>query len=89
MKTEDTEAARTLPRAFQRVGDGIIESMKGVSKCLARTETNGESNLMEEIADWKTCTMKHGLLSLLEITECLRAKKALFRNRPEITQSLL
>ena len=52
MKTEDAEAARTLPRAFQRVGDGITEGMKGVSKCLAKTETNGETNLMEEIADW-------------------------------------
>ena len=52
--------------------------MEGVSKCLARTETDGESNLMEEIADWKTCTVKHGFLSFLEVTEYLRAKKALF-----------
>ena len=74
----DTEAAGQNPRTIQMVGDGITESMEGVSKCLARTETDGESNLMEEIADWKTCTMKHGLLSLLEITECLRGKKALF-----------
>ena len=74
----DAEAAGQNPRTIQRVGDGITESMEGVSKCLARTETDGESNLMEEIADWKTCTMKHGLLSLLEIMECLKAKKALF-----------
>ena len=47
----DAEAAGQNPRTVQRVGDGITESMKGVSKCLARTETNGESNLMEEIAD--------------------------------------
>ena len=74
----DTEAAGQNPRTIQRVGDGITESMEGVSKCLTRTETDGGSSLMEEIADWKTCTMKHGLLSLLEITECLRARKALF-----------
>ena len=74
----DTEAAGQNPRTIQRVGDGITESMEGVSKCLARTETDGESSLMEEMADWKTCAMKHGLLSLLEITECLRARKALF-----------
>ena len=74
----DAEAAGQNPRTIQRVGDGITESMEGVSKCLARTETDGESNLMEGMADWKTCTMKHGLLSLLEITECLRAKKAVF-----------
>ena len=49
----DAEAAGQNPRTVQRVGDGITESMKGVSKCLARTETNGESNLMEEIADWE------------------------------------
>lgn len=74
----DTEAAGQTPRTIQRVGDGITESMEGVSKCLARTETDGESNLMEEIADWKTCTVKHGFLSFLEVTEYLRAKKALF-----------
>ena len=49
----DAEAAGQNPRTVQRVGDGITKSMKGVSKCLARTETNGESNLMEEIADWE------------------------------------
>ena len=45
MKTEDAEAARTLPRAFQRAGDGLTECMKGGVTCLARTETNGECKL--------------------------------------------